>query len=375
MAHPDATDRLVLIARGGHTTRSAALVIGVPEESASALKVVSRSIESLGRTRELGLQLCRIEGEARLYIDGQIFRWRTGAERESLAGIEIDSVTEPCVRGLAWKHPPRVFVREGGYRRAARQGEIRWRPTRGGPWRSWPDNGLRGDVTVVLIRDDITVSRTTAAVAAPGFSTTAVSGRGRSLAIAGLRGATITIGGGIRGERAADPLIVDRSGAVENYFSLDVIWQDGTSWRTEIYDRTAHPSFTDGSGAELSRGWRGCLDALYGVYATCPDNGKLTLDVASAASRRCIIRAMRGETPFYALASDIRALLATTTDLDSTVRLQWLGPGAQWVEIGLFDVALEALEGEVWPSYSDLMRIAASGAARVTLLATPLADP
>jgi hypothetical protein len=87
------------------------------------------------------------------------------------------------------------------------------------------------------------------------------------------------------------------------------------------------------------------------------------------------MRSMRGETPLYALTSDIRALLATARDLDLKVRLQWVGAGAHRVEIGLFDVTLEAREGEVWPSYTDLMRIAESGAARVTLLATPLADP
>jgi hypothetical protein len=371
----DATDRLSLVARGSHTTRSANLVIGVPQDFARALNVVSGSIETLARTRELDLQLCLIEGETRLDIDGQIFRWRTGAERESFVAIEMDGATEPGVRGLAWKHPLKVSVREASYRRAVRSGEVRWRPVRGGPWRSWPDNGLRGDVTFVLIRDGVTVSRTTAAVAPPGFSLTKVSGAGRSLVITGLRGATVAIGGTIDGEKAGDTVIVERSSAVRNYFALDAIWQDGTSWRTELYDRTAHPGFTNTEGTELPHAWRGCIDALFGVYASCPDQGKLTIEVTAAAPKRCVMRPIRGETPLYALASDIRALLATTKHLDSTVRLQWVGTGGHHVEIGLFDVTLEAREGEVWPSYTDLMRIACSGAARVTLLATPLADP
>ena len=374
--HPDSNDRLVLIARGAHSTRSANLIVGVPQECAGVLKVVRGSIESIGRMRGLDLQLYRIEGEARLDLDGQTFLWRTEAERDALAAIEIDGAIEPSVRGLAWKHLPRITVREGSYRRAVRGGEeIRWRPVRAGPWRAWPDGRCRGDVTFVLIRDGVSVSRTTAAVAPPGFSLTTLSEVGRSLAIAGLRGATVVIGGNFTGETAADPQIVDRSRATENQFGLDAIWQDGTSWRTELYDRTARPGFTNTEGAELPHAWRGCIDALFGVYASCPDQGKLTLEVTAAAPRRCVMRPILGETPLYALASDIRALLATTKHLDSTVRLEWVGTGAHHVEIGLFDVTLEAHQGEVWPSYTDLMRIASSGEARVTLLATPLADP
>jgi hypothetical protein len=61
--------------------------------------------------------------------------------------------------------------------------------------------------------------------------------------------------------------------------------------------------------------------------------------------------------------------------LDAVVRLQWVGAGGSHVDIGLFDVALNVHDGEIWPSFSELTRAAASDATRVTLLATPLADP
>ena len=372
---PDAADRLALVARGSHTTRSPFLVIGVPQQSAQMLNVVSGSVQALGRTRQFDLELYRAEGELRLDLDGQNFRWRTRDERETLATLEIEGAAEPDVRGYAWKQPLRLSVREGSYRRQVRTGEVRWRPIRGGPWRSWPEQAPRGDVTFVLIRDGFTISRATAAVAPAGFSTTPMSGPRRSLAITGLRGATATIDGAVKPNEANDSVIVERSGAAGNHFVLDAVWADGTCWSTELYDRTARPGFTDTSGAELPPGWRGCIDALFGVYAACPDRGKLTLEVISAPSKSCIMRPIKGETPLYALASDIRALLATTNRLDSTVRLQWIGAGARHAEIGLFDVALQAHEGEVWPSYVDLMRVAGAGAKRVTLLATALADP
>jgi hypothetical protein len=372
---PDAADRLTLVARGSRTTRSPFLVIGVPQQSAQMFNVVSGSVQALGRTRHFGLELYRAEGELRLDLDGQNFRWRTGEERETLAALEIEGAAESDVRGYAWKHPLRLSVREGSYRRQVRNGEVRWRPARGGPWRSWPADGLRGDVTFVLLRDGFTVSRTSAAVAPAGFSTNAVAGTGRSLAITGLRGATATIDGSLKSNGMNDSVIVERSGTAGNHFALDAVWPDGTCWRTELYDRTSRLGFTDTSGTELRPGWRGCIDALFGVYAACPDRGKLTLEVTSATPKRYIMRPVRGETPLYALGLDIRALLATTSQLDSTVRLQWIGAGARHVEIGLFDVALEAREGEVWPSYTHLAQVAASGATRVTLLATPLADP
>jgi hypothetical protein len=56
-------------------------------------------------------------------------------------------------------------------------------------------------------------------------------------------------------------VIVERSGTGGNHFVLDAVWPDGTCWRTELYDRTARPGFTDTSGAELPPGWRGCIDA------------------------------------------------------------------------------------------------------------------
>jgi hypothetical protein len=74
------------------------------------------------------------------------------------------------------------------------------------------------------------------------------------------------------------------------------------------------------------------------------------------------MRPVRGEMPLYAFGQDIRALLATTSRLDTTVRLEWVGVGSRRIEIGLFDVALEARDGEVWPSYADLTCAAAAGA-------------
>ena len=230
-------------------------------------------------------------------------------------------------------------------------------------------------MTFVLIRDGVTVSRAIAAVAPSGFSVTAKAGARRALSVAGLQGATVTIAGTSKNVPSADPLTVERPGGAGSHFDLDAIWPDGTSWRTELYDRTARPGFTNSAGAELPPGWRGCIDALFGIYASCPDWGKLTLEITVAHSTRCITRPIRGETPLYALSTDIRALMATTSRLDAAVRLQWIGAGDHHVEIGLFDVSLEVHDGEVWPSYADLTRVAASDTARVTLLATPLADP
>lgn len=373
--HPDDADHLTLIARGSHTTRSPYLIVGVPHQCPTMFNVINGSVKLLGRTRKFDLELYRVEGELRLDIDGETFRWRSGDERETLAQLEIEGATEPDVRGFAWKLPLRLFAREGTFRRPIKNGEVRWRPARGGPWRSWPEDAIRGDVTFVLLRDGFTVSRTSAALAPSGFSTSTLPGPARSLSVAGLKGATLTIDGTVTPRSPNDAVIVERSGAAANHFVLDALWPDGTRWNTELYDRTARPGFTDTSGAELRPGWHGCFDALFGVYASCPDQRKLTIDVPSALSKRCVMRPIRGETPLYALASDIRALLATTSRLDSVVRLQWLGAGASHIEIGLFDVALDVRDGEVWPSYADLMRVATSGATRVTLLATPLADP
>jgi hypothetical protein len=256
-----------------------------------------------------------------------------------------------------------------------KSGEVKWRPARGGPWRSWPQESPRGDVKFILIRDGVTVSRAPASVAPSGFSIVAVSGARRSLAIRGLQGAAATIAGTIKPDQSAHTTIVERSGSSRSHFDLDAVWPDGTSWRTELYDRTARPGFTNTFGAELPAGWRGCIDALFGVYASCSDQGKLTLEIASAPSKRYILRQIRRETPLYALAADIRALMATTSRLDALVRLQWLGAGGSHVDIGLFDVALNVHDDEIWPSFSELTRATASDATRVTLLATPLADP
>lgn len=374
---PDADDaaRLILVARGSHTTRASYLVVAVPRQGAEKFSVVRGSMQPLGAACELNLELYRVEGELRLEMDGQTFRWRSGEERETLAALEIEGTSEPSARSFAWRQPLRLFVREGSYRRLVRHGEVRWRPARGGPWRSWPENAARGDVTFVLVREGFTVSRTTAALAPGGFSTSSNPGLGRSLIIGGIKDATATIDGTVGPGLADDRLIIDRSGATATHFALDAVWPDGTSWRTELYDRTARPGFTNTSGLELPQGWHGCIDALFGVYASCPDQAKLTLEVASTPSKRYVMRLIRGETPIYALGSDIRALLATQSHLDATVRLQWVGIGVRHIDIGLFDVALEVRDGEVWPSYEDLMRVAASGASRVTLLATPLADP
>lgn len=371
---PEAPDRLTLVARGSHMTRLPFQTIATPRGCESRFEVLTGSVQSLGAIRDFDLELYRVEGELRLQRDGQAFRWRTGAEHETLAELEIGGATEPDVRGLAWRQPLRLSVREGTSRRQVRSGEVRWRPVRGGPWRSWPADSPRGDATFVLIRDGVTVSRATAAVAPSGFSTSLALGKRRALSVAGLQGAAVTIAGTVKTDWANDPMIVDRS-AAGNHFALDAVWPDGTCWRTELYDRTTRPGFTDTLGAELPPGWRGCIDALLGIYAACPDQGKLTLEVAPASSKRCIMRPARGETPLYAFGQDIRALLATTSRLDTTVRLEWVGVGACRIEIGLFDVILEARDGEVWPCYTDLTRVAASGATRVTLLATPLADP
>jgi hypothetical protein len=375
LPNPDNAGRLTLAARGSHTTRLSQLVIAMPRECAPRFSLASGSIEPIGRTREFDLELYRLEGELRLDRDGQAYRWRTGAERETLAVIELDGTTEPDVRGLAWKQPLRLLVREGSSRRQARAGEVKWRPARGGRWRTWPEESPRGDVTFVLVREGVAASRATAAVAPSGFSTVAVSEARRELAITGLQGAAVTIAGTSKTDSSAHTVIVERLGGSGSHFDLDAIWSDGTSWTTELYDRTARPGFTNSAGAELPPGWRGCIDALFGVHASCPDQGKLTLEIASASTTRYIIRPIRGETPLYALRTDIRALMATTTRLDAIVRLQWVGAGGPHVDIGLFDVALEVHDGELWPSYADLTRVAASNATRVTLLATPLADP
>ncbi len=141
---------------------------------------------------------------------------------------------------------------------------------------------------------------------------------------------------------------MDRTGAIGSCFTLDAIWPDGTSWRTDLHDPTARAGFTNAYGVQLPQGWRGCVNALLGTYATNPGPGKITLETA-AAKRRCIARNLRGETPLHALAADIRALLAAADHLDSTVRLQWIGAGESRIEIGLFDVSLEADEGESGP--------------------------
>jgi hypothetical protein len=372
---PNDPNRLTLAARGSHLTRLPQLIVAAPRECRALFNVTSGSIQPIGHTREFDLELYRLEGELRFERDGQAFRWRTGAERETLAALDLDGRTEPDVRGLAWKQPPRLYVREGSSRRQARAGEVKWRPARGGRWRTWPEECPRGDVTFVLVRSGVAASRATAAVAPSGFSTDAVSGARRALAITGLQGATVAIGGTSKTDVSAQTVIVERFGTSGSHFDLDAVWPDGTSWRTELYDRTACPGFTNSAGTELPPGWRGCIDALFGVYASCQNQGKLTLEIASSPTRRYIIRPIRGETPLYALQTDIRALMATTSGLDAVVRLRWVGAGGSHVDIGLFDVALEVHGGEIWPSYSDLTRAVASDATRVTLLATPLADP
>ncbi len=135
---PDAPDRLILAARGSHTTRFPYITIAVPHECEVRFEVVSGSVQSVGHTRHFDLELYRLEGELRLERDGQTFRWRTGAERDTLAALEIEGAIEPDVRDLARRQPLRLSVREGSYRRQVKAGEVRWRPVRGGPWRSWP---------------------------------------------------------------------------------------------------------------------------------------------------------------------------------------------------------------------------------------------
>jgi hypothetical protein len=125
--NPDNADRLTLAARGSHTTRRSQLIIAAPRECAPAFRFTGGAIQPIGRTREFDLELYRLEGELRLERDGQAYRWRTGAERETLAVLELDGTTEPDVRGLAWKQPLRLSVREGSSRRQAKSGEVKWR--------------------------------------------------------------------------------------------------------------------------------------------------------------------------------------------------------------------------------------------------------
>jgi hypothetical protein len=371
-----APGRLLLAARGSHTTRLPDVTVAIPRACSSGLKSVAGSAQCLGYTRDLDLALYRVDGELELAFDGQLFRWRTGAERETMAALEIGGRAEPGIRRPAWSHDLELWVRQGSSRRRVKPGDLQWRPARGGPWRFWAAaSPPRGDVTFVLIRDGATVSRVTAAVAPSGFSIRSISQRQRAVAISGLEQAAVTIAATVKTDRAGDPIIVDRAGAIGNHFTLDAVWPDGTSWHTQVYDRTAGASFTDSSGIELPHGWRGCIDAVSGVYAACSDYGKLTFEIVSSRSRRCITRPVRGEIPLYAFREDLRALLATTGRLDAAVLLEWVGVGGRRIEIGLFDVALEAQDGEVWPSFADLKRVAASGATRVTLLASPLAEP
>lgn len=284
LPNPDDPDRLALAARGSHVTRLSQLIVATPRECRPLFNVTDGSIQPIGHTREFNLELYRLEGELRFERDGQAYRWRTGAERETLAVLELDGTTEPDVRGLAWKQSPRLYVREGSFRRRARAGEVKWRPARGGRWRTWPEESPRGDVTFVLVREGVTASRAIAAVTPSGFSTAALSGGRRALAITGLQGAAITIAGMSETDSSAHTIIVKRFGGSGSHFDLDAIWPDGTSWTTELYDRTARPGFTNSAGAELPPGWRGRIDALFGVYASCPDQGKLTLEIASAST-------------------------------------------------------------------------------------------
>jgi hypothetical protein len=108
---------------------------------------------------------------------------------------------------------------------------------------------------------------------------------------------------------------------------ISMLFGPTARWKTELYDRTLASGFTNSAGAEPTAGWRGCIDALFGIYASCPSQGKLTLEVVPASSKRHMLRPIRGETPLFALAADIRALLATTSRLDGVVRLRWLGAG------------------------------------------------
>jgi len=62
---PDAADRLTLVARGSHTTRSPFLVIAVSQQSTPMFHVVSGSVQALGHTRHFDLELYRAEGELR----------------------------------------------------------------------------------------------------------------------------------------------------------------------------------------------------------------------------------------------------------------------------------------------------------------------
>jgi hypothetical protein len=370
----DRDRQLDLVARGSHVTRAPYLVIAIPRESTPHLTVAVGSVEELGAVRDLDLQLFRIEGETRLTADSETYRWRSGEVQEVPITLEIEGAVEPDVRGFAWRPPLQLFMREGSFRHPIKEGDVRWRPAHGGAWRSWPDAKVRGDATFVLLRDGYSACRLTTSIVPSGFSIAATSGSQRSLAISGLAGAAVSVEKTTRLGAAADLVIVNRVGASTSHFSLDAIWPDGTSWRTELYDRTARPGFTDMSGAELRPGWHGCINALFGVYASCPDHGKLTIEALPTGSKSCVTRLVRGETPLYALAADIRALLATTVNLDAKVRLQWLGAGTSYVDIGLFDVALEVRGSEVWPSYVQLAA-AAPAHARVTLLASPLANP
>jgi len=117
LPNPGDPDRLALAARGSHTTRLPQLIVAAPPECRPLFNCTSGSLEPIGHTRAFSLELYRLEGELRFERDGQTYRWRTGAERESLAVLAVDGTTEPDVRGLAWKHSPRVYVQEGSSKR------------------------------------------------------------------------------------------------------------------------------------------------------------------------------------------------------------------------------------------------------------------
>jgi hypothetical protein len=306
-----------------------------------ALAVEPSALDSLsfsGDHHELGCCGARhivvFSGAATLTTAGIRTSWRTGAENDEtgrmvLVGDAFQGVREHVFRGL-----PQVWIEQEGRNFIAPHSRLRWRALGNGPWQALGEGEAYGRIHIAYVRDDEIAHQTTAAIVPPALTLQA-DRAARRLDIDGIAGASVgAVGHGQLPVRSTpDTAIVDLAN-----LSPGGTLRIALRWRSELNISLTDPllerAILDPSGHALAARSTLAVDELQGYRLVSAAGERLCLElVASDASPICLLRPIYGEVPLTVLADDVARLIGGSDDIDSEVRLSWLGSTGHSVSI------------------------------------------
>ena len=163
-----------------------------------------------GQTSDLGSTDCgrcviAFSGVATLEMDGAVFRWRTGAERDEtrrllLVGRTVRGIQEQVFLGL-----PEVWSMDGQTTTAVRAGELQWRPVGSRDWSPVRSREPMGRVELAHCRGEELVAWSRCDIVPRGFALSPNVPKA-TLLLEGLAGASVAADAG-------RPLPCERHGA------------------------------------------------------------------------------------------------------------------------------------------------------------------